>query len=96
MILKSQFLLLEGISAGELIFVFLVVLLFFGSKSIPNMARSLGRGMRQLRDASQQIQEDIKTAAFDDETEIFSQNKKNKVILENFEIDPTTGNRINF
>jgi TatA/E family protein of Tat protein translocase len=77
MILKSQFLLLEGISAGELIFVFLVVLLFFGSKSIPNMARSLGRGMRQLRDASQQIQEDIKTAAFDDETEIFSQNKKN-------------------
>ena len=77
MILKSQFLLLEGISAGELIFVFLVVLLFFGSKSIPNMARSLGRGMRQLRDASQQIQEDIKTAAFDDETEIFSNNKKN-------------------
>ena len=48
MILNSQFLLLEGISAGELIFVFLVVLLFFGSKSIPNMARSLGRGMRQL------------------------------------------------
>ena len=76
MILNSQFLLLEGISAGELIFVFLVVLLFFGSKSIPNMARSLGRGMRQLRDASQQIQDDIKTAAFDDETEIFSNNKK--------------------
>lgn len=77
MILNSQFLLLEGISAGELIFVFLVVLLFFGSKSIPNMARSLGRGMRQLRDASQQIQDDIKTAAFDDETEIFFNNKKN-------------------
>jgi sec-independent protein translocase protein TatA len=77
MILNSQFLLLEGISAGELIFVFLVVLLFFGSKSIPNMARSLGKGMRQLRDASQQIQDDIKTAAFDDETEIFSNNKKN-------------------
>ena len=77
MILNSQFLLLEGISAGELIFVFLVVLLFFGSKSIPNMARSLGRGMRQLRDASQQIQDDIKTAAFEDETEIFSNNKKN-------------------
>ena len=77
MILNSQFLLLEGISAGELIFVFLVVLLFFGSKSIPNMARSLGRGMRKIRDASQQIQDDIKTAAFDDETEIFSNNKKN-------------------
>ena len=64
MYFNLQFLILEGISAGELIFIFLVVLLFFGSKSIPKMARTLGRGMRQIRDASQQIQEDIKTAAF--------------------------------
>ena len=73
------FLILEGISAGELVFVFLIVLLFFGSKSIPKMARTLGRGMRQLRDASQQIQDDIKTAAFDDEiNSATSSNKKNK------------------
>jgi len=72
-----QLLLLEGISAGELIFVFLVVLLFFGSKSIPKIARSLGRGMRQLRDASQQIKDDIKSAAFDDdESTGFPVNKK--------------------
>ena len=72
-----HFLILEGISAGELIFVFLIVLLFFGSKSIPKMARTLGRGMRQLRDASQQIQDDIKTAAFDDEkNSVTSSNKK--------------------
>ena len=67
MFFSLQLLLLEGISAGELIFVFLVVLLFFGSKSIPKIARSLGRGMRQLRDASQQVQEDIKSAAFDED-----------------------------
>ena len=77
MYFKPQFLLLEGISAGELIFVFLVVLLFFGSKSIPKMARTLGRGMRQLRDASQQIQDDIKTAAFSDE-ELYSFPSKKK------------------
>jgi sec-independent protein translocase protein TatA len=71
-----QLLLLEGISAGELIFVFLVVLLFFGSKSIPKIARSLGRGMRQLRDASQQIQDDIKLAAFDDDEVTGSPNSK--------------------
>ena len=74
-----RFLILEGISVGELIFVFLIVLLFFGSKSIPKMARTLGRGMRQLRDASQQIQDDIKTAAFEDEiNSITSSKKKNK------------------
>jgi|TARA_B100001094_G_C18155329_1_gene786087 sec-independent protein translocase protein TatA len=73
------FLILEGISAGELVFVFLIVLLFFGSKSIPKMARTLGRGMRQLRDASQQIQDDIKTAAFDEEISSFkSSDKKTK------------------
>ena len=72
-----SFLILEGISAGELVFVFLIVLLFFGSKSIPKMARTLGRGMRQLRDASQQIQDDIKSSAFDDdEINGFPVNKK--------------------
>ena len=79
MYFNLQFLLLEGISAGELIFVFLVVLLFFGSKSIPKMARTLGRGMRQIRDASQQIQDDIKTAAFsDEELDSFPSKKKSK------------------
>ena len=60
-----QFFFLEGISAGELIFVFFVVLLFFGSKSIPKMARTFGRAMRQIRDASQQIQDDIRNATED-------------------------------
>ena len=79
MFLNFQLLLLEGISAGELIFVFLIVLLFFGSKSIPKIAQTLVRGIRQLRDASQQIQDDIKSAAFDDEINNVSvKDKKNQ------------------
>lgn len=66
----NLFLLLDGISGGELIFVFLVVLLFFGSKSIPKIARTLGRGMRQIKDATQEIQNDIKKSAFDNTDEI--------------------------
>ena len=60
-----HFFFLEGISTGELIFVFFVVLLFFGSKSIPKIARTFGRAMRQIRDASQQIQDDIRNASED-------------------------------
>jgi len=60
-----HFFFLEGISTGELIFVFLVILLFFGSKSVPRMARTFGRAMRQIRDASQQIQDDIRNSAED-------------------------------
>ena len=66
----NVFLLLDGISSGELIFVFIVVLLFFGSKSIPKIARTLGRGMRQIKDATQEIQNDIKKSAFDNTEEI--------------------------
>ncbi len=65
---NHHFLLLDGISTGELFFVFLIILIFFGSKSIPKMARTFGRGIRQIRDASQEIQDDIKNAAFDDPT----------------------------
>ena len=61
-----HFFFLEGISAGELMFVFFIVLLFFGSKSIPKMARTFGRAMRQIRDASQQIQDDIRNSTNDD------------------------------
>ena len=37
------------------------------------MARTFGRGIRQIRDASQEIQDDIKKAAFDDQLQIIHQ-----------------------
>ncbi len=33
----------------ELLIILIIVLLFFGSKRIPELGRSLGRGMRELR-----------------------------------------------
>jgi len=57
------FLLLDGISGGELVFVFLIILIFFGSKSIPKFARTIGKGVRQIKDASQEIQRDIKKSS---------------------------------
>ena len=75
---NHHFLLLDGISTGELFFVFLIILIFFGSKSIPKMARTFGRGLRQIRDASQEIQDDIKRAAFDEPQNNESSNKNDK------------------
>ena len=49
-----------------------------GSKSIPKMARTFGRGLRQIRDASQEIQDDIKRAAFDEPKNNESSNKNDK------------------
>jgi len=61
----KTFLLLDGVSGGELIFVFIFILLFFGSKSIPRISRNLGRGFRYVKDATQEIQNDIRNSAND-------------------------------
>jgi sec-independent protein translocase protein TatA len=39
-----------GISAWELLILLLVVLLVFGPKRLPEMGRSLGKGMREFKD----------------------------------------------
>lgn len=57
--------LLFDISGGELIIIMLFILLFFGSKGIPDIARTLGRTMRQVRDASNEVQREIHRGAQD-------------------------------
>lgn len=54
-----------SISGGELLVVLLFVLLFFGSKGIPDIARTMGRAMRQMRDAGQDVQREINRSARD-------------------------------
>jgi sec-independent protein translocase protein TatA len=56
-------LLFLNISFGEIAFVFLIVLILFGPKSIPVIARTLGRTIRQIKDASQEIQREIRESA---------------------------------
>lgn len=43
--------------------IMLFALLFFGSKGIPDLARTLGRTMRQVRDASNEVQREIQRGA---------------------------------
>jgi len=47
------------ISGQEIIIISLVVLLLFGSKKIPEMARGLGKGMREFRKAADDIKREI-------------------------------------
>lgn len=54
-----------GIGGGELIFILFVILMLFGSDKIPDMARSLGKGMSQLRNATNEIKSEIRKSAAD-------------------------------
>jgi sec-independent protein translocase protein TatA len=53
------------VSGGELLVVLLFVLLFFGSKGVPDVARTMGRALRQFRDASAEVQREIERGASD-------------------------------
>ena len=40
-----------NIGAGEIIIVLVIVLLIFGPKRLPDLGRSLGKGMREFKDS---------------------------------------------
>ena len=49
------------IGLQELILIFVVALLVFGPKNLPQLGRSLGRAMREFRRASDEFKETIET-----------------------------------
>ena len=51
------------ISGAELVFVFFIILLVFGADKVPDIARTLGKGMRQVRNATQDIKNQIQKSA---------------------------------
>lgn len=51
---------LNSIAGSEVIIILLFILVFFGAKSIPGFSRSLGRGIRQIRDASDEVKDEIR------------------------------------
>ena len=48
-----------GIGAQEIILIFLVILLLFGAKRIPEIASGLGRGLREFKKAMIETQDEI-------------------------------------
>lgn len=48
-----------NIGTPELLMIFLVVLLFFGSKKIPEFAKGLGQGIREFKKAIWDVEESI-------------------------------------
>ena len=47
------------LSFGEIFVIFLVIMIFFGPKKIPQIARELGQGLRKMRGAVDDIKQEI-------------------------------------
>ncbi|MCK4547984.1 MAG: twin-arginine translocase TatA/TatE family subunit [Candidatus Eisenbacteria sp.] len=65
-----------GIGAQELLLIFLIILLLFGAKRLPEFGKSLGQGIRQFRGATKGIQDEINAAGEVEPAEPATMSKK--------------------
>ena len=52
-------LLFFNLGGGEIFMIVFLVLLLFGSKKIPELARGLGKGIRYFKEATSDVQNEI-------------------------------------
>jgi sec-independent protein translocase protein TatA len=60
-------LLLSMPSGGEWMTILIVVIVLFGGKKIPELARGLGKGIREFNDAKQGVKDEIESGMKDKE-----------------------------
>ncbi|MEN9699348.1 MAG: hypothetical protein RLZZ301_546 [Bacteroidota bacterium] len=51
---------LSDVAGSEILIIVVVVLFFFGSKSVPGIAKTLGQALYQVRNASNELQQEIR------------------------------------
>ncbi|EKF54011.1 Sec-independent protein translocase TatA/E [Galbibacter marinus] len=51
------------ISGAEIVFILIIVVMVFGADKLPGIARELGKGMRQLKNATNEVKSEIQKSA---------------------------------
>ncbi len=69
MAIIPAYIFLFGISGGEILIILLAVLLLFGPKKIPEIARMLGRGINEVKKVQREINTEIHRYSADIEHE---------------------------
>jgi len=65
-----------GIGMQEILIILLIVLLLFGAKKIPEMAKGLGKGIREFKKAARDVKDQVDVAAEEDEKTEEKEKKK--------------------
>lgn len=58
------------IGGTEIIVILLFIVMFFGSKKIPDLAKGLGKAIREVKEASNDIQKEIRNSTSNDQDDI--------------------------
>lgn len=65
-----------GIGMPELIIILVIILIIFGAGKLPEIGAGLGKGIKNFRKASKEIQDEVETTAKLDESETKTEAKK--------------------
>lgn len=52
-----------NLGATEILLILFVILIFFGAKKIPELAQGLGKGIREFKKATREIEDDTSDAS---------------------------------
>ena len=69
MSINTVFCFLGSLGGTEIVLIMLAILLFFGAKRIPELARGLGKGIREFKDATKEIKNDVESSMKDEPTQ---------------------------
>ena len=53
---------LQNINGPEILMIFLLALLFFGAKRLPDLFKSFGKSVKEFKKATSEIEDDFRTA----------------------------------
>lgn len=57
--MHTNFAFIGGLGGWEILLIILVLLIFFGAKRIPDLAKGLGKGIKEFKDATKEIKDEI-------------------------------------
>ena len=59
---------LGSIGPTELIIIFVIILLIFGGKKLPELAKGLGKGIREFKKATKDVSDELDIDKIEDDT----------------------------
>ncbi len=64
--ITNIFAFIGGLGTTEVLLILLAIILLFGAKRIPELAKGLGKGIREFKDASKEVKDEFEAAAKED------------------------------